>query len=56
MLEAELAGEAVSGVGIGATSPIREIPVKCRIRRNAEFPTLAAIYKNFHYLDTQQPH
>ena len=31
---------------------VREIPVKCRIRQNAEFPTLTAIHKNFHYIIT----
>ena len=34
------------------TFALREIPVKCRIRRNAEFSTLAATHKNFRYITT----
>ena len=36
----------------GNDAMVREIPVKCRIRRNAEFSTLAATHKNFHYTAT----
>ena len=31
---------------------LREIPVKCRIRRNVEFLTLTITHKNFHYTAT----
>ena len=31
---------------------VREIPVKCRIRRNTEFSTLTTTHKNFRYTTT----